>query len=402
MNREALVQRNIRLAASRHRPTLKQRLRDSGLRLLAKAPVLQSDQPRQRLLVIRPDHLGDVLLTTPALKLLKRRRPNLELHVLCGPWSASLLAAYPEIDQVITLPFPGFNRVSEPTNPNGWLGLLKSARMLRRIGYGGAIIMRPDHWWGALLAYAAGIPQRIGYELSGVAPLLTRAIQYQRQHAVTQSLRLAQAWLEADDEDETVELGYPIAAADDAWIASYLAERNLGSSSPTICIHPGSGADSKLWQNDKWAAVADALDNEFRAAIIFTGTSAEERLSDTIIAQMRAQAMNLAGMTSIGQSAALFRRSLLVLGTDNGAMHLAAAVGTPTVTLFGPADPMEFAPWGPPRRHAIVTSAIDCRPCRILDWRNDSPDYHPCVREISVDEVLAAARRLLHDQCASP
>ena len=76
-------------------------------------------------------------------------------------------------------------------------------------------------------------------------------------------------------------------------------------------------------------------------------------------------------------------------------MHIAAAVHTPTVALFGPADPIEFAPWGDRRRQAVVTSAIGCRPCRILDWRADDPDYHPCVRDIKVEQVLAAAQQVL-------
>ena len=76
-------------------------------------------------------------------------------------------------------------------------------------------------------------------------------------------------------------------------------------------------------------------------------------------------------------------------------MHLAAAAHTPTVTLFGPADPVEFAPWGDPCRHAVVTSDIACRPCRILDWRDDNPAYHPCVNEITVGQVMEAASRVL-------
>ena len=97
----------------------------------------------------------------------------------------------------------------------------------------------------------------------------------------------------------------------------------------------------------------------------------------------------------MGQLAALYRRSLAVLGADSGAMHVAAAVGAATVALFGPADPHEFAPWGDRRRQAVVASDIACRPCRILEWRDDELENHPCVREITVEEVLRAARAVL-------
>ena len=110
---------------------------------------------------------------------------------------------------------------------------------------------------------------------------------------------------------------------------------------------------------------------------------------------MSADAICIAGETSIGQLAALYRRARAVLGPDSGALHLAAAVGTPTVALFGPADPVEFAPWGDPRHHAVVTTDIGCRPCRILDWRHDESEYHPCVRDISVVQVIEAAQRVM-------
>ena len=82
-----------------------------------------------------------------------------------------------------------------------------------------------------------------------------------------------------------------------------------------------------------------------------------------------------------------------MLGPDSGPLHLAAAVGTPTVALFGPADPVEFGTWGSPEKHIMLWSSIGCRPCRVLDWGGDAPENHPCVREIPVGTVLDAARR---------
>jgi ADP-heptose:LPS heptosyltransferase len=103
----------------------------------------------------------------------------------------------------------------------------------------------------------------------------------------------------------------------------------------------------------------------------------------------------MVGDASIGQLAALYKRCAAVLGPDSGPLHLAAAVGTATVTLFGPADPVEFGPWGPAERHLVLTSTIGCRPCRVIDWGTDDPANHPCIRDITVDRVLEAARRLV-------
>lgn len=357
---------------------------------MAQLPVPIQHGNCQRLLIIRPDHLGDALLATPAIELLKRARPDLQIHVLCGPWSAELLARYTAIDQVQTLPFPAFARGRSADN--AYLLALRWARRLRRTGFDCAIVMRPDHWWGALLAFLAGIPRRIGFSHANVAPFLTKAHELRHEHAVQQNLRLVTPWtgtvLRAD-----IRLDFPLDDADRAHIEGRLASLGLYRRR-LVCIHPGSGAASKLWRSDKWAAVADALHSAMNCAILFTGTAGESELIAKIRAQMSQTSHNI-GETSIGQLAALYARSSLVLGPDSGALHVAAALDTPTVALFGPADPVEFAPWGDPTRHVALTADLACAPCRILDWRGDDPAYHPCVRDIEVKQVLAAARRIL-------
>ena len=244
------------------------------------------------------------------------------------------------------------------------------------------------------LAKLAGIRQRIGYNLPGVAPFLTAAQRYEHQHAIEHNLRLAEAFTGIARRDEP-QLDLPIRAQDRELIEAQLAEYGIGLGARFICIHPGSGAISKIWRAEKWAMVADCLAQETDSEIIFSGSAGEQAIIDAIGARMNAGAISMAGKTSVGQLAALYRRALLVLGPDSGALHIAAAVHRPTVALFGPADPIEFAPWGDRQRQAVVTSPIACRPCRILDWRDDNPDLHPCVRDISVEQVVTAARRVL-------
>ena len=392
MNRAALVRRNQRLAAEQRRAGFKQRLRNRILAGIARLPVARA-RDGGGLLIMRPDHLGDVLLSTPAIQALKRSRPELRIDVLCGQWAADVLANYDEIDRVLTLPFPGFERASGSALAPWQLALL-TARRLRRIGYASAIIMRPDHWWGALVAYLAGIPQRVGYDLENVAPFLSEALAQEYSHAIEQNLRLVSPWtgrMNAAD----LKLDFPLQAADREYAAALIKSWKIDAEKPIVCIHPGSGAASKIWRSDKWARVADELAAQYGAAIIFTGTRSEAALADEIAAAMSAPATSIAGATSVGQLAALYARSRAVLGPDSGALHLAAAVATPTVALFGPADPLEFAPWGDRRRHEVVTAAIGCRPCRILDWEKDDSEFHPCVRDISARQVMEAAQRVL-------
>ena len=395
MDRETLVIRNRRMAEALHQAPFIHRLRDRFLWLLAKVPIPPQRSGVGRLLIIRPDHLGDVLLTTPAIQAVKRTRPDMEIHVLCGEWSAELLANVDEIDLVLTIEFPGFRRGESRVARNSYLTALKAAGLLRGIGYSSALIMRPDHWWGAMLAFLAGIRQRVGYDMSNVAPFLTDKVPHHYQHAVKQNMRLVERFLGSSDHD-AVKLRLSVSPEDKAYIDSYLMDWRMDAKKPIICIHPGSGAASKLWQAEKWAKVADVLSAQYSAAVVFTGGSSESALISEIVAEMKDEAFVIAGATSVGQLAALYQRALAVLGPDSGAMHIAASVQTPTVTLFGPADPVEFAPWGDQHHHAVVNSSIACRPCRILDWRNDDPTFHPCVQDISTSQVLDEAHRVIN------
>ena len=115
-----------------------------------------------------------------------------------------------------------------------------------------------------------------------------------------------------------------------------------------------------------------------------------------IVERMKESPCIMVGDTQVSQLAALYERALVVVGPDSGPLHLAAAVGAPTVTLFGPADPVEFGPWGAPNKHIVLASPIGCRPCRVLNWGGDNPEFHPCMRDITTGQVLEAVRRVAH------
>ena len=393
MDREAIALRNRAMTEAFHRSPLKHQVRSAMLTIASKVPIASIGGKRyNRTLVIRPDHLGDVLLSTPAIRALKAALPEQEIHALVGPWSAEVMAAYPEIETVLTLDFPGFSRRPKVNWRSPYELAFEASRQLRRIGYDSAIIMRPDHWWGALVAQLAGIPRRIGYDLPDVAPFLTNTVSYQREHSVIQNLRLVEPLGVTFDRNDT-QLTFPIDPVDDLYVSGYLEEWRIQGTSRLICIHTGAGTTVKQWPEAKWVSVADTLAEQLEASIILTGSDHELPTARRIAGQMKQPSIVMAGDTRVGQLAALFKRSKLVLGADIGPLHLAAAVGTPTVSLFGPADPVEFGPWGSSEKHLVLTSDIACRPCRVLDWSGDDLAYHPCVRDINVARVLEAGRR---------
>ncbi|MFW5691507.1 MAG: glycosyltransferase family 9 protein [Chloroflexota bacterium] len=394
MDRNALVMRNRAMAEAYHTTPFKHHIRRVMLYSLAALPIFPQRTARaaERILLIRPDHLGDMLLTTPAINALRRARPFAQIHALVGPWGAPVLETNEDLDAVVTLSFPGFNRSGNENLRSPYQMALRTARQLRRIGYTHAVILRPDHWWGAMVAFLAGIPLRIGYNLDDVAPFLTERIPFEHQHAVLQNMRLVQHWTGPVDPD-TIPLTYTFEERDSGYARGYLEAWGLQPDDRYFCIHPGSGTWVKRWMAESWRSVAETLADQIQATPVFTGSDQELPLVREIVEGMTLKACIMAGDTTIGQLAAVFAGAVLVLGPDSGPLHLAAAVRTPTVGLFGPADPVEFRQWGPPEQHYILTSDIGCRPCRVLDWGGDDPANHPCLREITVGRVLDAARR---------
>ncbi len=400
MDRDELVKRNKQLTDAFHQPPVQHRVRRYLVELISRFPFSPLTKGWNRVLFIRPDHLGDMLLATPAMRALKDARPYTEIHVLAAPWNAAILSGIPEIDQVLTIEFPGFKRGGDDVPVYApYLQAFNVGRQLRKVGYGHAIIMRPDHWWGAMVAHIAGISERIGYDLTNVAPFLTQALPFEHTHVVRQNMTLVAGWTDHID-DADVPYYLEVYDKERIEIANLLKTFSIDESQPIFCIHPGAGTWVKQWETARWAKVADTLIDQLDAQVVFTGGDHERGLVDDVLNRMDHSAYTTAGDLSIEQLAALYERSLVVLGPDSGPLHIAAAVSTPTVALYGPADPVEFGTWGAKTAHVMLTSPIGCRPCRVLDWGDDDPDYHPCLRDISIGQVLEAARRVVNENQA--
>ncbi len=364
-----------------------------------------------RMLLLRPDHLGDLVLTTPIFDALKQNAPNAHITMMVGPWSSEIVARHPGIDRLLTCPFPGFLRTPQKALAP-YILLFSVAKQLRRGHYDLAINLRPDFWWGAALLYLARIPCRIGYALEPGQPFLTHAEHLQQpEHATISNLRLANAALQASGypplaEPYTPER-YPLqfipTPAEQQWVTDRLAQEGTGAGTSIVVIHPGTGAAVKLWRTRGWATCADTLTQSLTTAapvrIILTGSKNEQPMLEEIARGMQSPAVLVTDAT-VGQLAALLGRALLVLSVDSGPLHLAVAQGTPTVQLFGPTDPRIFGPWGIHERHIVLASRQRCPtcpaiPCGRLDFSPQELADHPCVRLITEQQILEAVDKLV-------
>jgi heptosyltransferase-2/heptosyltransferase-3 len=297
-----------------------------------------------------------------------------------------------------------------------YLTLLRYAVLLRAGRYDVAIVGRDDHWWGAALALLAGVPVRVGFAVPECRPFLSIALPWDpRDHVTAQGLALVdvaskQTSGQADKQTQETrsEAGphvspltsrvspaarFDPAPADMAWADGWLRERGLADE-PLVVLHPGTGGPAKLWPAARWALVANALARD-GARVVLTGGPGEEALVAEVSGAMEAPPLTLAGKTSVGQLAALLRRSALVLGVDSGPLHLAAAQGVPSIHLYGPGDAGRFGPWGNPARHVVVREELWCSPCGVFSACPRGLALPECMQRIAVARVVEEAKQQL-------
>ncbi|NOZ50970.1 MAG: glycosyltransferase family 9 protein [Chloroflexi bacterium] len=353
-----------------------------------------TDTEPQRLLLLRPDHLGDLLFLAPAAHWLRQQLPHAHITLAIGPWGRPALPALQgSFDEMLEVSFPAFERGERTGWARRWSQIAVLGRQWRRLNFDTALVFRPDHWWGAMVCAVAGIPRRWGFDTPETTPWLSRALAYPHEHAAASNLRLVQCLTDADLDLEVRHqpLRFEIDADLRQQAHDMLANLAHRPDHPLVIIHPGAGAAVKLWPPEQWGQVARQM-GEQGATVLITGGPGEEALTAQV-ASSAPRALDLGGRTSFGLLAALMQQACLVMGVDSGPLHLATAVGTTTVHLYGPADAVRYGPWGDPARHIVLRSNWQCAPCQKLDWTD--VEAHGCVRDIPVASVLAAAQHSL-------
>jgi ADP-heptose:LPS heptosyltransferase len=338
-------------------------------------------------LLIRPDHVGDVLLSSPAVSLLCSSLPNARMTYLVGPWGAEAARCGPHVHEVRTLAFPAFRRLKN-TLLEPYALLAREARRLRHERYDLAVMLRPDDWWSALLALAAGIPVRVGGRTDETAPLLTHARTAPAdEHWVEQALGIARVAVQAVGVAEAAvapQLIFHVSAEARAQAAAWWQQRELADD--VVAIHPSAGAALKSWPLARWTDLANALPG----TVLLSGAPGDERQLRKIAEGVKTRPAIACGQ-SLEVTAALFERCKAVIGPDSGALHLAGAVGTPTVRLFGPASPTVFGPWPPmPEQQVVLTQRLTCVPCgHMVDPPCGARVEPACMLALGIEDVLA-------------
>ncbi len=340
------------------------------------------------ILIVRLSAIGDVINTLPALNTIRRHYPEARITWLVEAASAELLLGHPALDNVLISRRKHW--IAGLASSRRWLHLLEMVhffRLLRSERFDLVIDFQALMKSAVLLFFIKG-KRKVGFgkgmpHAECSYHFLSERIrppENQNIHVVERDMLLLDA---IGMPTSTVEYRLPVHAAETPILNRIIDESSACGDGPLIAINPVAKWDTKLWPNEKFAALADRLAAAFNARIIFTGSGADTPVIDDIRRRMEKAAVDASGRTSLITLAALYERMAAVVSTDTGPMHLAAAVGTPVVALFGPTAPWLTGPFGD--GHQVIRSSAPCAPC----FKRKCSDP-ACMGAIGVDQVLAA------------
>ncbi|MFQ4137415.1 glycosyltransferase family 9 protein [Nodosilinea sp. PGN35] len=359
----------------------------------------------QRILCVRLDSLGDVLMTTPALAAIKASRPGCHLTLMTSAAGAAIAPQLPMVDEVWVYDAPWLKATAPRTSSQPEHDLLAE---LRRRRFDAAIIFTvysQNPLPTATMAYLADIPLRLAHCRENPYQLLTHHIpdpepELSRHEAQRQLDLVASVGYHTPDP----RLQLTVTPLAQQRIHTLLAQLGLTPNShpplptpplphplpptPWIAIHPGASAPSRRYPPELFAQVAQSLVKS-GLTVLFTGTPPERDLVESIRAQMNAPSYSLVGLLDLADLSALLAAAPLLLSNNTGPVHIAAAVGTPVVDLYALTN-LQHTPWQVP--HQVLFHDVPCRLC----YKSICPEgHHACLRQVEPQRVVKAVLDLL-------
>lgn len=346
-----------------------------------------------RLLVVRLDALGDMLMSGPAIRALAESRPSRQITVLTSPAGCPAAALLPGVSEILTYEAPWMKATSPRSNAQSDLDLIDG---LRREHFDGAVIFTvysQSALPAALLCFLAEIPLRLAYCRENPYQLLTdwaREIEPEQgvRHEVRRLLDLV-ATIGCQTTDERIRVHLP----GEAGLRTRQMLDFLGIDDGTLwaVIHPGASASSRRYPPAMFAQACRELAIEHGMRLVFTGGKNEQPLVDEIRKAMNAPSDSLVGKLALPELAALLSAAPLLIANNTGPVHLAAAVGCPVVVLYALTNP-QHTPWLAPSR--VLNHDVPCRWC----YKSICPQEHQdCLRKVPPAAVVGAALELLFE-----
>lgn len=343
------------------------------------------------LLCVRLDALGDVLMTTPAIRALKEGRAGRRVTLLTSPAGAAIARLVPEIDEVWVYEAPWVKATPPLQGPDGDAAMIER---LRAGQFDGAVIFTvysQNPLPAAVACYLAGIPRRLAHCRENPYQLLTDWVPEPEpdrivRHEARRQLDLVAA-IGAATRDERMSLAIPPGI--EGVVRRRLVALGVDESAPFVVIHPGATASSRRYPAEGFVEAANALVTRHGCQVVFTGGREELDLVRGIQRAMAARAHSLAGELTLVELAALLGLAPVLVSNNSGPVHMAAALGTPVVDIYALTNP-QHTPWMTPSR--VLFHDVPCRYC----YKSACPQgHHDCLRRIPSSAIVEAAVGLL-------
>ena len=337
-----------------------------------------------KILITRTDRIGDVLLSTPAIKAVRDAHPEAHIAVMVRPYAEEIVRGNPYINEVII-----YDKYARHKN---FLSTFFFALGLRKKNFDLAIHLHPTNRCH-VISFLAGIPQRVGYDIK-CGFLLTKKIPHTKQegkkHEIDYTLDVVRS---IGIEVRNKELYMPIIKEAEEKISGLLQQEGLSGQDRLVVLHPGASCLSKRWPEERFAMLGEKLIENYGVKVALVSGPNEVEIVARTAKLMGHHAINLCGKTSIGELAALLKRAELFISNDSGPVHMAVAVGTPVIAIFGRSDkglsPKRWGPTGP--KDIILHKHVGCDVCLAHNCQKD----FACLKAITVDDVMEISNRML-------
>lgn len=352
-----------------------------------------------KILIINPFGIGDVLFTTPVIKTIKITWPEASISYWCNQRVSSLFKNNPYIDKIFALSRGDLKQLYQKSKLEGIRQFLNLLYQIKKEQYDLTIDFSLDYRY-TLISKLLGIKKRIGFNYKKRGMLLTHRLDitgYSAKHVVEYYLDLLR-FLHLPPKNRNLDLF--ISEADKEYAQNRLSGLAINKGELIIGIAPGAGAswgaDAKLkhWPAVNFAELAEKITNTLNGKVILLGDSSEQPIASQIINN---KIINLTGKTDLTQLIAIISRLDILITNDGGPLHIAAAAGRKTVSLFGPVDERVYGPYPmDSQQHIVIKSDISCRPCYQKFKMPVCMKNRECINSISVEQVFAAVEKLLY------
>jgi ADP-heptose:LPS heptosyltransferase len=338
----------------------------------------------ERVLVIRTDRMGDVILSLPVLTALKESFPGVHVAMLLRPYTAGLVEGYPDVDEILLF--------EEPKNWKSLWRIRQWARWLQRHHFDTVLCLHPKPLL-ALMCYLAQIPHRVGTGYRAYSFLFNQKIYHHRKSGARHELEFNLDLSEKIGATlKKVTFKIPIPPPAHAAAERFLNENKISNQEKWVILHPGSGGSAKDWPLEKFVALSDRLQSEAGVKTIFTGGPDDAELLQQVMAHARFKPALWFGKSGLKELAALIRRASLFIANSTGPLHLAVALETRVIGFYCPIIPCLPRRWGPyGHLDSVLSPPVEsCKKCTGKDCR-----HFNCMDLISVDAAFKMALKKL-------